>query len=477
MIVLAADLILLWQLALSLLGAAAVAALALAVQRRQSWAAASPAFWWSAIALAVAPALLAHALPSAWTLPADGWRWVDLGDAAGASMSAQAEKSTAGPRATLSLGDALLAGWLAGCLLALLRQLRGHWQLHRLLARCHRLSAQQLPGAHSRRLARVLALQGIQLFGCGDAVSPFAHRRRIVLPLGLLARLDDPQCWLLMRHEATHLRLRDPLWQGVLAFVLALHWFNPAIRLLADRLRLATELRCDARALGRRKHMRRAYADAYLQALRMSATRTLACPAAAFSPQDQGHHKMRIGNILSSPARNGKRSAGALLLSALCVGAALTAAHAAGLGNSPAVDGQPPAFRGPVIDGQISSPFGKQRPELSADPHRGIDLKAPRGTAVRAPADGVVITAEAPFAEAPRYGSVVIIDHGGGWRTLYAHLDSIAVKRGDRVRAGDTLGGLGSTGVATGPHVHVEVHHHGERVDPALLIAELTPTP
>ena len=182
---------------------------------------------------------------------------------------------------------------------------------------------------------------------------------------------------------------------------------------------------------------------------------------------------MRIGHILSSPPRPGKSRLLALGLLALGAGLALTAAQATAIGSSAAVEGKAPEFRGPIIAGAISSHFGTDRPQLSKVPHRGIDLKAPRGTPVRAPANGVVLTAEAPFSEAPRYGSVVVLDHGNGWRTLYAHLDSIAVKRGDTVRAGDTLGGLGSTGKATGPHVHVEVHKDGQRVDPATVIDNL----
>lgn len=470
---LASDLLLLWQLALSLTGAAAIALLAGVLQRRLPWTTSSPAYWWSAILLATAPVLLAQAIPATWTLPAEswnGWEPIELGVGSAAHT---APPNVLHARESLGLSDTLLVAWLAGCVLILVRRARGHWQLRRLLAGCLPLAAGQLPGPRSRRLRQALASRGISVLGCNEALSPFAHPGRIVLPLGLLARLDDQQCWLLMRHEAIHLRLRDPLWQAVLAAVLALHWFNPALRLLARRLRLATELRCDARAVGRRKHMRRAYAEAYLQALRMSATRALPCPAAAFSPQDQGHHKMRIAHILSSSGQIGKRRVASLLLTALCSAAALTAAHAAGLGHAAPAEGSAPEFRGPVVAGQISSPFGKHRPGLSADPHRGIDLKAPRGTAVRAPAGGVVIAAEEPFAQAPRYGSVVIVDHGGGWRTLYAHLDSIAVKRGHTVRAGDTLGGLGSTGVATGPHVHVEVHRDGERIDPALVISQL----
>jgi beta-lactamase regulating signal transducer with metallopeptidase domain len=464
---------LLWQLGILLLSALLIALIASLLQRRWQWISASPVFWWAALALATVPLALAHCLPSEWALPAPDWSWSAAEEPAQPPQIRGGVMQGIERQTTLRFTDLLCAGWLAGLALMTSGQLRGRWRLHRLLAECSPLPTAALPGRRSRRLAAAVDAAGIRLLGTSAPVSPFAHGGCIVLPRALLARLDDGQCWLLLRHEATHLRLRDPAWQSLLAAVVALNWFNPAVRLLANRLRLATELRCDARALGRRKHMRRAYAEAYLEALRMSATRALPCPVAAFSPQNQGHHKMRIGHILSSPARPGKRRATGLCLLALGAGLALTAAQAAGIGNTAPADGSQPEFRGPIISGQISSKFGTERPKLSAVPHRGIDLKAPRGTPVRAPADGVVVTAEAPFSEAPRYGTVVILDHGNGWRTLYAHLDSIAVKRGDKVRSGDTIGGLGSTGVATGPHVHVEVHHDGERMDPASVITQL----
>ena len=72
------------------------------------------------------------------------------------------------------------------------------------------------------------------------------------------------------------------------------------------------------------------------------------------------------------------------------------------------------------------------------------------------------------------YGQVILLDHGGGLTTLYAHMDGFAVMEGDRVSAGDAIGFVGSSGVVTGPHLHVEVRRDGEPVDPALYLPGLT---
>ncbi len=178
---------------------------------------------------------------------------------------------------------------------------------------------------------------------------------------------------------------------------------------------------------------------------------------------------MRIRHILHGDPRQRKprwmRAGLALLGLTVSVGLGTVQASA------PTADGTV-RFSGPIIEGRISSPFGVGRPQLSRQPHKGIDLTAARGTPVRAPAAGVVIHAESPFAAAPNYGTVVVLDHGDGWQTLYAHLDRFDVEAGQRVAAGDTLGTVGSSGKATGPHVHVEVLHHGVRQDPAAVISD-----
>lgn len=113
----------------------------------------------------------------------------------------------------------------------------------------------------------------------------------------------------------------------------------------------------------------------------------------------------------------------------------------------------------------VSSEFGLRRNPFggfSYEMHSGIDFRGPVGTPIYATADGVIVTAE----YAGGYGNHVVIDHGYGYETLYAHMSDIAVQAGDRVQRGDLIGELGSTGRSSGPHLHYEVHLNGQAVNP-----------
>ena len=135
------------------------------------------------------------------------------------------------------------------------------------------------------------------------------------------------------------------------------------------------------------------------------------------------------------------------------LGAALVASCATG--------GGPSAFGSPLPRIDVSSEFGERR-GLRRRPHLGIDLRAPRGTPVAAVADGEVIFR----GEKRGFGRLVMIDHGGEVVTYYAHLKDFAVASGERVARGQTIGFVGRTGNASGPHLHLELREDGEPVDP-----------
>jgi len=114
--------------------------------------------------------------------------------------------------------------------------------------------------------------------------------------------------------------------------------------------------------------------------------------------------------------------------------------------------------------GRVSSEFGSREDPFHGRErhHGGLDVAAPKGTPVLAMADGVVVRA----GKRGSYGNFVELRHKNGVVTRYAHQDRLDVTKGQRVRAGAQLGTVGSTGRATGDHLHLEVRVDGEGVDP-----------
>ena len=116
------------------------------------------------------------------------------------------------------------------------------------------------------------------------------------------------------------------------------------------------------------------------------------------------------------------------------------------------------------VEGVITSRFG-----LRSDPfhgktrhHKGLDIAAPTGTPIHPVRPGTVVSS----GERGGYGNVVVLDHGDGTTSLYAHCHELKVKKGDKVAYGDVIATVGSTGRSTGPHLHLEVHRDGKAVDP-----------
>lgn len=118
----------------------------------------------------------------------------------------------------------------------------------------------------------------------------------------------------------------------------------------------------------------------------------------------------------------------------------------------------------PSVARHISSSFGYRSDPFSGEPalHSGLDFKAPSGAPILAAARGRV----AFVGRHAGYGKLVEIDHGNGLRTRYAHMSAFRARSGDRVRPGQVIGAVGSTGRSTGPHLHFEVRLHGQPVNP-----------
>jgi murein DD-endopeptidase MepM/ murein hydrolase activator NlpD len=134
---------------------------------------------------------------------------------------------------------------------------------------------------------------------------------------------------------------------------------------------------------------------------------------------------------------------------------------------------QTPSIR-PVGGGRVTDRYGYR-----LDPfigrimhHDGVDFSAPRGTEVFVSADGIVSEVVTHYRPNQSYGKYVIIDHGYGRKTRYAHLETILVKEGQKVNRNTIIGTVGDTGKSTGPHLHYEVMVDGKAVNPENYILD-----
>lgn len=127
------------------------------------------------------------------------------------------------------------------------------------------------------------------------------------------------------------------------------------------------------------------------------------------------------------------------------------------------------------LAGIMSSPFGLKRfyNDQARRPHGGIDIAAPEGTPILAPADGLVVETGDYFFN----GNCVFIEHGLGLQTFYAHMSRIDVEPGDRITKGQVIGAVGQTGRVTGPHLHWSLGLNATWVNPLLVLETDLPPP
>lgn len=334
----------------------------------------------------------------------------------------------------------------------------------------------------------------------------------VLLPEGLSA--DDARFSLVLAHELAHIRRKDCPRKLLLTACLCLYWWNPLIWLMTILANRDMELACDEAvlcALG--PGCKKAYA---LTLLDMASRGPKPLPLSSGFAKSSAEARIRaILNFRRLPAWTGICAAVFFLLSASVLATqaprtpapkpvvvqtaqsapaekrAESAAPEASAQAAPQqvsaeipleespeqtpaeapaeeMPAQTPAYIFPLedTDAPVTDVYGWREHPLFQNGktyfHSGVDLAAEAGSSILAVADGTVV--ESGYNEA--YGYMVILAHTGGLQTFYAHMTNYLVSAGDTVQQGQIIGTVGSTGWATGPHLHLGVMIDGESVDP-----------
>jgi murein DD-endopeptidase MepM/ murein hydrolase activator NlpD len=291
-----------------------------------------------------------------------------------------------------------------------------------------------------------------------------------------LRRFSADQQQMIVAHELTHWRRRDPLWLTVSIVLQASLWFIPMMRAFAARLNWAQELACDQQVLaGRPQQQRQSYAAALVAQLKLQHLSYRAAPGFGASHATLANRIAQIrhnaGAHLHAVARLG---VGASLLALLAASVVLQPAFAWRSAQAPQSARQAPVqpWLTPIDNFRVTGFYGVVSP-LRPKAHGGIDLAAKTGTTVRAAAAGKVVEVSELHLGMRKFGKVVVLEHANNMRTMYMHLNSFLVLPGQSVAAGQAIAQSGATGTVTGPHLHFEVWQGAQRIDPQLMLANL----
>jgi beta-lactamase regulating signal transducer with metallopeptidase domain len=297
------------------------------------------------------------------------------------------------------------------------------------------------------------------------AISPFVagwNRMVLVLP-AYIAAMSEQQRQLLIDHELTHLQRRDPQQLLLLRILVALCWFNPVLRQIEQAFIRSMELAVDKTVLHKQPEQALLYGQTLLCSLKQSQAGQMPALMPGFIQVNANNsfYQQRLQQLFQpAPVLSFWQKWRATAL--LCSSALLLNVGCAQLSFS----SPPQEWLLPVGKVPINSFYAEKHPFRQNKPHQGLDFGAKRGATVKAAQKGKVLIADAKSLN-DRYGKAVLIDHGHGYQTLYAHLDGFYVEAGQTVEPGQPIGKVGSTGRVTGPHLHFELLIDGKQQNPA----------
>lgn len=425
----------------------------------QQW----PGFYWWVLGLCFLPLLPLPQLNQHWIIPP-----ALLQDTLQSMQTLTAQPQHPG---MLQPAADLQPVWLG--LLALLCVI-SLWQLYRLLRQWHQLHrfirlSHHLAAADVLSPAQLATLSArVEIRQTAVAISPFVAgwRQMVLLVPAYIWQLSAAQRQLLLAHELVHLQRRDPQQLLLLRLVVAVCWFIPVLRRIEQAFKQSIELAVDQAVLAQQPGQAATYGQTLLHSLALSQAGQVSALAAGLihGNADKDFYQHRLLQLFQpAPRLSGwQRWRISMVFAGTMV---LLQLSSAALSYS----APPQQWQLPVTTVAVSSFYAEIHPLRQNRPHQGLDFAAATGVAVLASQQGKVLIADDSSLH-NRYGKVVLIDHGHGYQTLYAHLNEFHIIAGQTVQAGEAIGTVGATGRVTGPHLHFEILLHGQQQNPAAYL-------
>jgi len=364
----------------------------------------------------------------------------------------------------------ILVALIFGCVYSLFRFCFSSYSVRKFI-----LEAQPVKelGLFSQQQKIILIAKNIDVYITEQAISPFVYgffKMKMLLPKHVM-NMPKQQRFLLIEHELMHIERQDP--RAVIIFRLcsALFWFNPFIRFFEKRFLQTMELNCDAAVLSDHPASKLHYAQSLIASIKLSKSSINNAITICFSgkglKKEDFESRIRMAMSTQKPKVYGLGSWLVLLLmSSFFILFAVTAKSEIYQQSFYANDSLGVL---PVLNARVSSGYDDVNDFRGHKPHKGIDFAAAQGSDVVASFSGRVTIADSTSLH-KNYGKVVLIEQQDNKHNLYAHLDSFNVKAGQWITVGQKLGTVGSTGRATGPHLHFEILQDGKNVDPGIYL-------
>lgn len=327
----------------------------------------------------------------------------------------------------------------------------------------------------------------------------------IFIPVELLSGKKQAQFSAIIAHEMAHIKRFDQLWIRFQNLLQILYFFHPAVWIASRHMNQSREQICDRLVLSSGSVSPQDYGRSMLDVLKMTSMEANTYPVfAGFSNNNLTHFTTRLKTLKKESIMKKQRICLPILLTILLgllilpmapkhfsnstataslsdTSPTKTLAVTAPLVTSFGDDAAPPTptitaahyqalvFTAPIKSGRITSSYGMRKNPTTKKKqlHKGIDIAAPSGTDVLSAADGTITVAETSDSN---HGKRISVQHSDGYTTHYSHLSKINVQTGDKVAAGEVIGAVGNTGVSTAPHLHFEVYHNDQLLDPSDVI-------